>query len=315
MKIKLFRLGVFCLILVILSGLFISCSSPAEDELISPSIEITDQLGRVVTLETYPQRIVSLAPSNTEILFALGLGDRVVAVTDYADYPPEVKQKPSVGSYSTPSIEQLVAFTPDLIFATSVHEGRIIPQLEEKGLTVFALDPHSIEEVLESISLIGEITGKEKEASALVAGMQGRVKAITDKTDNLAQEQRPRVFYLVWHDPVMAPGSGTFQDDLLRKAGGTNITQDLNDYKDVSLERVLEMNPEVMIAGVGHANIGDLNFQFIKTETRLRDTDARQNNRVYAIDADLTSRPGPRIVEGLERFAEFIHPELFGEAR
>ncbi len=315
MKIKLLRLGAFCLILVILSGLFISCSSPAEDELISPSIEITDQLGRVVTLENYPQRIVSIAPSNTEILFALGLDDRVVAVTDYCDYPPEAEEKPSVGGFSTPNMEDLVAFNPDLILAASIHEKRIIPQLEERGLTVFALAPYNIEEVLEAIYLIGEITGKEKEASELVAGMQGRVKAVTDKTDNLAQEQRPGVFYLVWHDPLMAPGSGTFQDDLLRKAGGTNITQDLTDYEGVSLERVLEMNPEVMIAGVGHGAGKDLNFQFINTETRLRDTDARRNNRVYAIDGNLTSRPGPRIIEGLEKFAEFIHPELFGEAR
>ena len=283
----------------ILLSLFAACAAPA-DEAAPSTIEVTDQLGRTVKLNRTPQRIISLAPSNTEILFALGLADRIVAVTDYDDYPPEAKEKPSVGGYSTPNIEEVVALSPDLILATSVHEQRIIPQLEERGMTVFALNPKTIDEVLEAITLVGEITGQEKEASRLVAEMQNRIKMVTDKTDSLLEEQRPRIFYIVWHDPLMTSGSGTFQHDLIQKAGGTNIARDLTGWPTISLEAVIEANPEVMIAGVGHGNTEDLNFQFIKTESRLRDTDARQNNRVYAIDGNLVSRPGPRIVDGLE---------------
>lgn len=302
------------LALALLLSLLTACPSPPKEATSFP-IEITDQLGRVVKLDRVPQRIISLAPSNTEILFALGLGDRIVGVTDYCDYPPEAKEKPSIGGFSTPNIEKLVALSPDLILATSIHEGRIIPQLEERGMTVLALAPKTLDEVLEAITLVGETIGKEEKASELVAAMQDRIKAVTDKTDTLPQNQRPRVFYITWHDPLMTAGLGTHHDELIRKAGGTNIAQDLTGYADISLEAVIEANPEVMIAGVGMGTGKDLPFQFVATEPRLRNTDARQNNRLYKIDTDLCSRPGPRIVDALEKFAEFIHPELFKETK
>ena len=301
---------------LILSGTLAACTrAPAIEETASFPIELTDQLGRVVKLDGIPQRIISIAPSNTEILFALGLADKIVAVTDYDDYPPEAEMKPSIGGFSTPNIEEIVALSPDIIIAASIHEDKIIPQLEAKGLTVLALDPNNLDEVLAAVTLIGKATGQEKEASGLVAEMQSRIKAVTDKTDSLSQEQKPRVFYIVWHDPLMAPGSGTFQDDLIRKAGGINIAQELTSWTTISLEAVIEANPEVMIAGVSHGSLTDLNFQFIKTEPRLRDTDARRNDRVYDVDGDLASRPGPRIIDGLEKFARFIHPELFEGAQ
>lgn len=309
MKSNLGKLFALFTILVLLLGLLTACQ-PAETAK-SSSLEITDQLGRVVKLTRPPEKIVSLAPSNTEILFALGLADKIVAVTDYCDYPPEAKLKPSIGGFSTPNIEAVVAHAPDLILATSIHEKRVIPQLEQKGLIVLALNPKSLAEVLSAITLVGKVTGKEKEASNLVAEMQNRIKAVTDKTDNLPQEQRPKAFYIVWHDPLMTAGSGTLQAELIQKAGGTNITQNLTSYADISLEAVIDANPEVMIAGVSHGTGGDLNFQFLQTEPRLRNTAARQNSRVYAIDGNLTSRPGPRIVEGLEILVKFLHPALF----
>ncbi len=314
MKSKPCRLGVFFLVSVMVLTLLAACTPPPEE--VPPSTgEVIDQLGRTVKLDGIPQRIISLAPSNTEILFALGLADRVVAVTDYCDYPSEAKDKPKIGGFSTPNIEELVALSPDLILATSIHEKRIIPQLEGKGMAVFALNPKTLDEVLEAINLIGEITGREEEASGLVAEMGNRIKAVTDKTGGLLESQRPRVFYIVWHDPLMAAGSGTLQDDLIEKAGGINIAQDLAGYADISLEAFIAGNPEVMIAGGGHGSSEDLTFQFAKAEPRLNDIDARQNNRVYMVDSDLVSRPGPRTVEGLEKFAEFIHPELFKESR
>lgn len=310
---RIVRPGIAILLLSVLVA--VACSPSPGEEKVSSSIEVTDQLGRVVRLDAVPQRIVSLAPSNTEILFALGLADRVVAVTDYCDYPPEAKEKPSIGGFITPNLEELIALSPDLIVAASIHEAKIIPQLEGRGLAVFVLAPKTVDDVLEAITLVGEITGNEAEATGLVAGMQGRIKAVTDKTDSLPEGQRPRVFYLVWHDPLMTAGSGTFQDDLIGKAGGTNIARDLTGWVDISLETVLAADPEVMIAGIGHGKVKDPIFQFLKTEPRLDDTDARRNDRVYGVDGDLVSRPGPRIVDGLEKLAQFIHPELFGETR
>ena len=134
---------------------------------------------------------------------------------------------------------------------------------------------------------------------------------MTDRTVSLSLEQKARSFYVVWHDPLKTSGSGTIQNDLIEKAGGVNIAGNFTGYGDISLEAVIKANPEVMIAGAGHGSGEALTFQFIKTEPRLRDVAARINNRVYAVDSDLVSRPGPRIVEGMEKFAEFIHPELF----
>jgi len=276
-------------------------------------MEFTDQLGRVVKLKKVTERIVSLAPSNTEILFALGLGDKVVGVSDYCNYPPEAQKKPKIGGFSTPNIEEVVALSPDLILATSIHEKRIIPQLEEKGLTIVALDSRTIDEVLESITLVGEVAGKREEASGLVAEMRNRIRAVTNKSDNLSETERPRVFYAVWHDPLKTAGSDTRHHELIQMAGGINIIRDITGYAAITLEAIIEANPQVIIAGVGMGIGEDLPLQFVKTEERLRNVDARISNRIYGVDVDLVGRPGPRIIVALEKFAEFIHPELFKE--
>lgn len=292
----------------------LSCSSPKAAEAKFP-IEITDQLGRLVKLDKIPQRIISLAPSNTEILYALGLADKVVAVTDYDNYPPEVKQKPSIGGFTTPNIERIVYLSPDLVLATDIHQKQVIPNLEQKGIAVFALNPQTLNDVLAGISLVGEITGTENEASKLVAEMQTKIKAVTDKTSSLPQSQRPRVFYIAWSDPLMTVGSGTLEDALITMAGGINIAQNASGYPEISLEAVIAANPQVIIAGIGMGTGADLPLQFAQTEPRLDSTDARQNNRVYAISTDLTGRAGPRIVDALARFAAMIHPELFKESK
>ena len=299
-------------IFIVLLSLSVACSPAVEEAAPSP-IEMIDQLGRTVRLDGIPERIVSLAPSNTEILFALGLEAKVVGVSDYCNYPPEVEGKPRVGGFSTTNIEQVVALSPDLILAASIQKKRIIPALEAKGLTIFALSPKTLDEVLESITLVGKITGKEEEASRLVAGMRNRMKAVTEKTDTLQETQKPRVFYVTWHDPLKTVGSDTRHEELIAKAGGINIAQELSGYADISLEAVIQANPEVIIAGVGMGSGEDLPFEYAKAEPRLRNVDARISNRVYSIDVDLAGRPGPRIIDALERFAEFIHPELFKE--
>ena len=312
MKSKLFRVAVSCLLSALALGFLAACAAPPETRAPSP-IEVTDQLGRVVRLDKVPAKIVSLAPSNTEILFALGLGDEVVGVTDYDDYPPEAKDKPSIGGFSTPDIERVVALSPDLVLATSIHQKRVIPQLEEKELTVLALAPKTIDEVMASIKLVGQVTGKQKEATDLVAEMQKRIKAVTDKTDSLPSERRPGVFYLLWHDPLMTSGPGTLQDELIVKAGGANIAGEMEAYATIDVEAVIQANPEVIIAGVGMGSGEDQPLQFVLTEERLRGVDARISRRLYGVDNDLTGRAGPRIVDALEAFARVIHPELFQE--
>ncbi|MBI2868611.1 MAG: cobalamin-binding protein [Chloroflexi bacterium] len=299
----------FLFLLPVLLTSLLACAAPETTP--APAGGVTDQLGRTIRLDRVPERIVSLAPTSTEILFALGLGDKVAGVTDYCDYPPEAKTKPSVGGYSNPSLEKLVAFAPDLVLVDDIHIKTVLPQLESRGITALGIDAESLEQMLEAISLVGSMTGKSKEAASLVQGLQSRIKSVTGKTAGLPVEQRPTVFYPVWPDPLMAGGAGTLHDELVTQAGGRNVAGSLSGYASISLESVLQANPQVMVASVGHGTGEDAPFQFINNEARLSGTEARKNNRVYQIDGNLTSRGGPRLVDGLEAMARLLHPELF----
>ncbi len=307
----------WCISVLLMAALLLPATACtlATDEAASFLIEVTDQTGRVVKLEEVPETIISLAPSNTEILYALGLEAKVVGVTEYCDYPPEAQDKPKIGGFSTVDIEKVVEIQPDLILAANKHEENDTTKaLEGFELTVFTLDPKTLDEVLEAITLVGEITGEEEATSLLVTEMSNRIEAVTNETDNLPEAQRPRVFYVTWHDPLMTVGSGALHNELIQQAGGTNIFQNLDeDYPKISLEAVIEANPQVIITGISMGSGEDLPFQFISTEPRLEDVDARINNRIYAITNDLVSRSGPRTVEALELLAKMIHPEIFGE--
>jgi len=270
-------------------------------------VTITDDLGREVTIEGTPSRIVSLAPSNTEILFALGLGDKVFGVTEYCNYPEEASGKEKVGGYSGVDIEKVVAINPDLILAEDLHKQEVIPALEQLGFTVIALVPHNLQEVMDSITLLGTITGTESAASQIVDDISQRVKAITDVTDGLTEEDKVKVLYVIWHEPIMSVGTDTRIHELIEKTGGINIAEVGGEgYPTLALEEIVSVNPQVIIVN------DDISLQSILNETRLSEVDAIVNGRVYGINADLTNRPTARIVEGLELMAKMIHPELFG---
>lgn len=277
----------------------------------SLAIEVTDQLGRVVTLDKVPQRIVSLAPSNTEILFALGLGDKVVGVTTYCDFPAEAKEKPKIGGFSTPDIEKIVALAPDLVVAAPIHGKEVIPQLESHGLKVLALAPRTLDEVMQAIEMTGKATGTEPAASRLVDEMKARTEAVTSLVATLPAESRPRVFYVLWHDPLMTASPGTLQGQLIDMAGGQNIFAELSSmYPTVDLEVVLQRQPQVIVAGTGHGEGSAAPLEWARSETRLRNTEALTQGKVFEIDANVVSRPGPRIVDGLEEMLRLVHPEL-----
>jgi iron complex transport system substrate-binding protein len=266
---------------------------------------VFDDLGNLVAINETPQRIVSLAPSNTEILFALGLGDKVVGVTDWCDYPPEALENEKVGSYDTPDIEKIVALTPDLILVAYGTTMDVINNLIGLGLTVFGIKTTDLDDVLNDIKTIGEITDKEVEAQALTSEMENRIQAVTNQTEEL--EERPRVFYIVWYDPLWTAGSETFIHELIEKGGGVNICQNITGYTTISIEEVVARNPEVIITS-------EWSFEWARNETGpLASTNASQSGRIYTCDDDLVQRPAPRLVKGLEWFAHFIHPEIFEE--
>jgi iron complex transport system substrate-binding protein len=292
------------LTLILTLALAGACPRPVEPEEPTPRIFV-DDLGRTVTLEKVPQRIVSVAPSNTEILFALGLEERIVGVTESCNYPQGALDIPKVGGFAPFDLERVVALEPDVVLAADIHVEVGIPALEEVGITVFALAPRTVDEVLYSIALVGEITGKSREAARLIASLEERIEAITDKTQPLTEAERPGVLYVLWHDPLWVAGSGTFAHDLILKAGGRNIAHDLAAWAVIDLETVIARNPQVIVATHGAAAVRD--------EPRLAVTRAVMEDRVYLVEEDPFMRPGPRLVDALEQLARLLHPELFRE--
>ena len=273
---------------------------------------VTDDLGRTITIDKAPQRIISLAPSNTEILFDLGLGDRVVGDTIYCDYPEAAKGKAKVGGYSDIDIEKVVSLNPDLILAEDIHKAEVIPALERLGFKVYALVPHNLNEIMDSVSTIGRLTGTSKEAKSIVSDMQKRIKAITDKTLNLTDAQKPRVLYVIWQEPMMSSGVDTPIYEMITKAGGYSVVQNQTGFPALSLESVIDANPQVVICNVDSSFPGgDAPLVFVQTEPRLKTIAAVVNGKVYGINASLTNRPVPRIIDGFEWMAAMIHPELF----
>ena len=294
-------------------------SKPVQSEAdVLPDYPLTviDDLGRKVTINKLPQRIVSLAPSNTEILFALGLDDKIIGVTDYCDYPDAAKTKTRVAGYSTPDLERLVSLQPDLIVAESIQEKTVLPALEHLGMTVFVTEASTIDSIVNNISVLGKITGKTGATSRVVNTMNSKINSIVSKTQNLSSAQRLRVLYVNWHDPIWTMGRDTYINDVIRMAGGTNIYEaDFEKSRSVSLESVITKNPQVIfVTAMGSS--ADVVYKGIKDEIRLYSVDAIVNNQVYRIsDANLIERPGPRIVDGLIEVSKMIHPEIFGDLK
>lgn len=311
MKNRLWQVVVFVVVLVLSTGVLAACSSSEVEEEKVTTIEVTDMIGRTVTLDGIPEKIVSLAPSNTEILFALGLSNKIVGVTEFCDYPAEAKEKPKVGGYADADVEKILAAEPDVIFVTDIHVDEVLPALENLGQTVVVIDPRNLDQVLDSFTLIGKVTGTSAKASQIVQDLSSRINNITDKTSGLAAGDRPRVFYVMWHDPLMTIGADTRINELIETAGGTNIFADTSGYPTIELETLVEADPQVIIAGTGMGEGAEAPFTFAKTESRLADSEARKNNMVFEVNTDLVGRPTERMVEGLEQLAKIIHPELF----
>lgn len=274
------------------------------------SVTLVDDVGRSVTLDKKPERIVSLAPSNTEVLFSLGLDSEIVGVTKYCDYPEVAQSKEKVGGFSTIDIEKVVSFEPDLVLASTGNGEENIDKLEDMGIKILVLDPESVDEVLNDIEMVGKATGKIDEANELVASLNDRLDAVESKVSTVTQAEKPRILYVVWHDPLTSALPQTFVGNMIEEAGGVNIATGSSDYPVLSLESVIDQNPQVIVVNKGHGSGGDASYQYMMNEERLQGTDAAVNNRIYDIDADIVDRAGPRVVDGIEAFAECFYPDL-----
>ncbi len=274
-----------------------------------PWLTVTDDLGREVTIAKQPERIISMAPANTEILFALGLGEKVVGITNVCNYPSQTKEKEQIGDYDNPNLEKIIELKPDLILASHGNPTELIEQLEELNYTVVGLKPNNIDHIISSISMVGKITGKVKESARLTEEMEERIEAVLAETTSLVENNRPRVLYVVWYKPLWTAGSGTFIDELIQKAGGINIAGDIAGWPQMNLEIVIEKNPQVII--IGYSEDQPELIEAVRNESTLDQTDAFKNNQIHTIDTDIVSRTGPRIVDALEEMARIIHPETF----
>ncbi len=261
---------------------------------------VTDDYGTTVTIYGTPERIVSLAPANTEILFALGLGDRVVGVTDYCNYPPEATTKPKIGGYSTVSVENVIAQKPDLVVASYGNGAELVNHLKKLNLTVIVTNPQNVSGILNDITFVGKVTGADDNATALVDSLTARIQNTGKNASALTVH--PKVAHIIWNDPIYVSGNGTFQNELISMAGGTNAFAGKQDYATIGTEDFIAANPDILIvnSGSGMGGSEDSVAQYFENETRFANVAAVKNHRVYVIDSDTVDRAGPRIVDALE---------------
>lgn len=290
----------------------VETATTAAAESPSTPIEIVDGLGRQVRLEAPAQRVVSMAPSNTEILFAIGAGERVVGRDEFSDFPSQAVGLPSIGGgFGDYNQEAIVDLEPDLVLAAEINTREQVQALADLGLTVFWLaNPTSMDEMYANLVTVARLTGNEEEAAALVASLQERVSEVEQVVARAADT--PSVFYELDSTEPNAPwtaGPGTFIDTLIGMAGGENVVADIeSQYVQVSLEKLVIEDPDVIL--LGDAAYG-VTPESVGQRAGWESLSAVKNGRVYPFDDNLVSRPGPRLVDGFEVLARLLHPELF----
>ena len=274
----------------------------------SPCATFKDSLGREVPVPAPPKRLIALAPNLTEILYALGLGDRVVGVTDHCNYPPEVSLKPKVGSYIHLNVEKIVSLSPDLVIGTvDGNERYVLDLLEQAHIKVFFVNPRNVRQAIETISTLGLVCGLPERARQIADALTLRVNRVVEV---VRDRTRPLVFLQINIQPIMSVNRNTVHHDLIRLAGGDNMTADEPvTYPRISLEAVIRRKPEVIVISSMER---EGRFEKARQDwLQWTSIPAVQMGRVHLIDSDLIDRPSPRMVDGLEIMAKLLHPEAF----
>ena len=266
-----------------------------------------DAVGREVVIEHTPARIVPLAPSLTEILYYLGLGDKVVGVTNYSYYPPEALEKPKIGSYIDINIEKILTLGPDLVIGTKDgNNPGIVDLLEQAKIPTYIVDPRNVVEVINTIRIIGRLCSIEEKANDLADGLEARLERIRKSVE---KQKKPLVFLQINLHPIMTVNRNTFHQDIITIAGGINMTADSRiNYPRVSIEEIIRKKPEIMI--ISSMDRGGEFEKARKEWLKWTSIPAARDGKVYLIDSDLIDRPSPRIIDGIEEMARLIHPEV-----
>jgi iron complex transport system substrate-binding protein len=297
------------ILMLILVGTFLSaCAQPAQGP-----ITITDGLGREVQLKGAAQRIVSLAASNTEILFAIGAGSQVIARDDLSDYPEEVVNLPAVGGYQGYDLEKITSLQPDLVLAAEINSPELVQSIENLGITVFYLsNPADINGLYDNLRIVGQLTGHESDAADLVQSLQQRVDAVQSALANATTT--PKVFYEIDATDPSKPwtaGPGTYHDQFIRMAHAENVAANATSmYPQISQEELIVQNPDYILLA---DSIYGITPESVVERPGWAEIKAVQEGNLFPFDSDLLDRPGPRLVEGLETLAHILHPEVFAK--
>jgi iron complex transport system substrate-binding protein len=270
----------------------------------SGAITVTDGTGTAVTMDQPATRIVSLAPANTEIAYAIGAGGKMVAGTSYDDYPEEAKSLPKIGDFANPNVEKIASFEPDLVLAAGGIQDKLRSKLEGLGMKVYVVDPKTYDGVMTDITNLGQLTGSTPQAQQVADTMQ---KAKDDVQAQVASASRPSTFLEIYSKPLMTAGGETFIDDMITLAGGTNLGATAGSgFPTFSTEVLFKNDPAVYIADSGSmSKPGD-----ITKRAGFDVLTAVKDGHVYVIDDSIIARPGPRLAQGLQELLKMIHPEV-----
>jgi iron complex transport system substrate-binding protein len=284
----------------------LACAPPPKPETSSATQQLTDDAGRNVTLPAHVDRVITLAPNLTEIVFAVGAGDRLVGNTTYCDYPPQAKNVTKIGDTLHPSLERIIGLKPQVVLISTASQLEIFTQqLQNQNIAVFVTDPHDLNGVFRSIEQVGQMLGQQQQANALVQKLRERTNAVEQA---VKQTQPVRVFYQASGEPLYTAGHDAFVTDLIRRAGGISLTAGVpGAWPKFSDESALAAKPDAIILPTG----GSMGAANATPAEALRSSPAVQSGRVYKINDDYLARPGPRMVNGLEEMARALHPEAF----
>lgn len=281
---------------------------PRENTASSSLIETKDEMGRIVRIPRSIRRIVSLAPSVTETLFALGVGDRLVGDTDFCNYPPEAKQKAHIGGPVSPNIEAITALHPDLVVATrEINRPESVYSLERLGMAVYVTDPRTVEQVLTSSERLGELLDAGDAGRLLTANLRRRLSELDHRLAGLPQKS---VLMVVWLDPLISVGRNTFLDDALRRAGARSVIDSPQSWPTIDLEQVVRLQPQYLIISNDDKRQVQRELAELKERPGWRRLDAVRNRR-FIVLSEAISHPSPRLVDGIEQLARALYPSEF----
>jgi iron complex transport system substrate-binding protein len=294
---------------LLLSGATARQAVPSDRTMSDAShIELKDETGRAVRIPRVVRRIVSLAPSVTETLFALGLGDRVVGDTNFCDYPPEARTKVRIGGPINPNIEAIAALHPDLVVATrSINRPASVRSLEQLGIPVYATDPHTVEQVLTSTQRLGELLDAGDAGRSLAADLDGRLSALDQRLAGLPPKN---VLMVIWLDPLISVGHDTFLEDALRRAGAHSVIDTRQSWPNVNLEQVIRLQPDYLVFSSDDPQQVQRQFAELQQRPGWRRLEAVRNRR-FIVVSEAISHPSPRLVDGIEQLARALYPSQF----